>query len=117
MPWEMQCAGTARMVVVRPGRNEPCPCGSGQKFKHCCGRPVAAMPAGAHVGGGAAAARATPVAARVGGTAAATAAAHLDAREAGALVDAVNKGRLGEAEQRAAALLRVHPASGILWKI
>jgi uncharacterized protein len=28
---------------VRPepkiGRNEPCPCGSGKKFKHCCGAP------------------------------------------------------------------------------
>ena len=23
-----------------PGRNEPCPCGSGKKFKHCCGRRV-----------------------------------------------------------------------------
>jgi SEC-C motif-containing protein len=21
----------------RPGRNEPCPCGSGRKFKRCCG--------------------------------------------------------------------------------
>ncbi len=21
------------------GRNEPCPCGSGRKFKRCCGRP------------------------------------------------------------------------------
>lgn len=21
-----------------PGRNEPCPCGSGRKYKHCCGR-------------------------------------------------------------------------------
>ena len=21
-----------------PGRNEPCPCGSGAKFKKCCGR-------------------------------------------------------------------------------
>jgi len=19
-----------------PGRNDPCPCGSGRKFKHCC---------------------------------------------------------------------------------
>jgi len=26
-------AGTAR-----PGRNDPCPCGSGRKFKKCCGR-------------------------------------------------------------------------------
>ncbi|MFN3280717.1 MAG: SEC-C metal-binding domain-containing protein, partial [Tabrizicola sp.] len=23
-----------------PGRNDPCPCGSGQKFKHCHGRIV-----------------------------------------------------------------------------
>jgi hypothetical protein len=21
----------------KPGRNEPCPCGSGKKYKHCCG--------------------------------------------------------------------------------
>ena len=25
-------------AVVKPGRNEPCPCGSGKKFKKCCGR-------------------------------------------------------------------------------
>ncbi|WP_281884955.1 YecA family protein [Paenibacillus sp. YYML68] len=24
-------------VAVRPGRNEPCPCGSGKKYKKCCG--------------------------------------------------------------------------------
>ncbi len=23
----------------KPGRNEPCPCGSGKKFKRCCARP------------------------------------------------------------------------------
>jgi SWIM/SEC-C metal-binding protein len=23
-------------VVVKVGRNEPCPCGSGRKFKRCC---------------------------------------------------------------------------------
>ena len=22
----------------KPGRNSPCPCGSGKKYKHCCGR-------------------------------------------------------------------------------
>ena len=22
----------------KPGRNEPCPCGSGKKYKHCCGQ-------------------------------------------------------------------------------
>ena len=21
---------------MKPGRNDPCPCGSGKKYKHCC---------------------------------------------------------------------------------
>jgi SEC-C motif-containing protein len=25
-------------TVDKPGRNTSCPCGSGRKFKHCCGR-------------------------------------------------------------------------------
>jgi len=24
-------------MVMKVGRNDPCPCGSGKKFKHCCG--------------------------------------------------------------------------------
>ena len=27
---------TMRRAVTRIGRNEPCPCGSGRKYKHCC---------------------------------------------------------------------------------
>ena len=27
-----------RTVQPSPGRNSPCPCGSGKKYKHCCGR-------------------------------------------------------------------------------
>ncbi|MCK4283100.1 MAG: anaerobic sulfatase maturase [Candidatus Brocadiae bacterium] len=27
-----------------PGRNDPCPCGSGKKFKNCCGKSVRAVP-------------------------------------------------------------------------
>ena len=27
-----------RAAFGRAGRNDPCPCGSGKKFKHCCGR-------------------------------------------------------------------------------
>ena len=23
---------------AKPGRNQPCPCGSGNKYKRCCGR-------------------------------------------------------------------------------
>ena len=30
--------GTIRNENRKIGRNEPCPCGSGQKYKHCCGR-------------------------------------------------------------------------------
>ncbi|MGA7455634.1 MAG: SEC-C metal-binding domain-containing protein, partial [Rhodoplanes sp.] len=33
---------------MKPGRNDPCPCGSGKKYKHCClntGSVPAAAPA------------------------------------------------------------------------
>ena len=29
---------TPRRVPQKVGRNDPCPCGSGRKYKHCCGR-------------------------------------------------------------------------------
>jgi uncharacterized protein len=31
-------ATTFRRAMPKIGRNDPCPCGSGKKFKHCCGR-------------------------------------------------------------------------------
>jgi preprotein translocase subunit SecA len=34
--------GTLQKQPIRaqktPGRNDPCPCGSGKKYKHCCGQ-------------------------------------------------------------------------------
>ena len=32
--------GTVKPIVKgkEPGRNDPCPCGSGKKYKKCCGR-------------------------------------------------------------------------------
>jgi uncharacterized protein len=30
-------SGTAATRRTKVGRNDPCPCGSGKKFKHCCG--------------------------------------------------------------------------------
>src|SRR2546430_13952490 len=30
---------------MRVGRNDPCPCGSGQKYKKCCGAVIALQPA------------------------------------------------------------------------
>lgn len=29
-------SGTPHEGTLKPGRNEPCPCGSGKKFKACC---------------------------------------------------------------------------------
>ena len=29
---------TVRRDQPKIGRNDPCPCGSGKKYKHCCGR-------------------------------------------------------------------------------
>jgi tetratricopeptide (TPR) repeat protein len=78
---------------MRASRNDPCPCGSGKKFKYCCGRPLA--------------------------PAAAPAAAALTSnpREIGALVGMVNAGHFEAAQARVGALLRVQPESGVLWKI
>lgn len=33
----LYCEGDARWQTLRPGRNDDCPCGSGRKFKKCCG--------------------------------------------------------------------------------
>jgi len=30
--------GICHQVSDKPGRNDPCPCGSGRKYKKCCGR-------------------------------------------------------------------------------
>lgn len=31
-------SGMPHRAAPRPGRNDPCPCGSGRKYKQCCGR-------------------------------------------------------------------------------
>jgi len=36
-------AGTHRLSGAKVGRNDPCPCGSGKKFKKCCGAVTALM--------------------------------------------------------------------------
>jgi tetratricopeptide (TPR) repeat protein len=74
---------------VKPGRNDPCPCGSGKKHKRCCGlETIAASPP-----------------------------AMLDSREIDALVALVHQDRLSDAEHKARGLLTRHPNAGILWKI
>jgi hypothetical protein len=32
----IEYTGMTTTKVARPGRNEPCPCGSGRKYKQCC---------------------------------------------------------------------------------
>jgi tetratricopeptide (TPR) repeat protein len=72
-----------------PGRNDPCPCHSGKKFKHCCGRPEAVAPATSQVA----------------------------APDIAVLMSMLNQGWLAQAEERVGALLRAHPSDGMLWKI
>ncbi|MBQ6537859.1 MAG: SEC-C domain-containing protein, partial [Eubacterium sp.] len=35
---EQKASGTIRKENRKIGRNDPCPCGSGKKYKQCCGR-------------------------------------------------------------------------------
>ena len=35
---EYKQSKTVRRAAPKVGRNDPCPCGSGKKYKHCCGR-------------------------------------------------------------------------------
>jgi tetratricopeptide (TPR) repeat protein len=74
---------------MKQGRNDACPCGSGKKFKHCCG--------------------AEPAAAR--------APLMPSSRLIGGLVALVDQERLSEAEHQSRALLAIHPTAGMLWKI
>jgi len=74
---------------MKPGRNDPCPCGSGQKYKRCCGLEPAAV----------------------------AALQTLSPHEIGALVAMIDQDRLSEAEQQARALLNIHRNDGMLWKI
>jgi tetratricopeptide (TPR) repeat protein len=75
------------------GRNDPCPCGSGKKYKRCCG--ITAHEA------------ARPPAVD----------AELRPRDIGSLVALANAGAYAAAEQGARELLSQHPRAGILWKI
>ena len=35
---EQKSSHTVRRATPKVGRNDPCPCGSGKKYKFCCGR-------------------------------------------------------------------------------
>ncbi|MFO7583701.1 MAG: SEC-C metal-binding domain-containing protein, partial [Anaerolineales bacterium] len=69
-----------RNARVQPGRNDPCPCGSGKKYKKCCGAS----------GAGSSAVRRQPVS--------------LDAA-----IVAFESGRYAAAAEAAQSFTRVHP--------
>ena len=75
-------------ATIKPGRNDPCPCGSGRKYKHCHGTAEAVRPAVADHG-----------------------------RELTTLVTMLHAGALDAVEQRCRALLEARPLDGMLWKI
>lgn len=77
-------------MYVKMSRNEPCPCGSGKKYKKCCGQHKLQPPA--------VSAEAVPPA---------------DMRE---LLSLINARRYRELESRAGELSVQHPDSGAVWK-
>jgi tetratricopeptide (TPR) repeat protein len=86
---------------VSPGRNEPCPCGSGKKYKRCCGQAQPAAPAPPPArGAGPAGSRAAPPPA-----------------DLGTLAALMNAGRYAEAETLARMLVERQPSLAIAWKM
>ena len=75
------------MLKVKPGRNDLCPCGSGKKYKHCCGGhavPLRQLPSPAEV---------NPI------------------------IALYNAGSYAEVESRARRLLGLYPDFGFGWKL
>jgi tetratricopeptide (TPR) repeat protein len=84
-------------LKLNAGRNDPCPCGSGKKYKICCGQLRSAQP------GAATSASAAIEPARAD-----------EVARLGALLDAQ---RYAELESSARELLALQPTSGILWQL
>jgi tetratricopeptide (TPR) repeat protein len=78
------------MSDTKPGRNDPCPCGSGKKYKQCC--------------------------AQIESQQAQQKTADSMLAEANQLTLLLREGRCAEAERRARAILERQPAHGPAWK-
>lgn len=92
--------------MAKRGRNDPCPCGSGQKYKRCC------LPRDDAAERAAAAARAATLAREAESS---RASAAIDADDDGLdeasnrVIDLIHAGRLDEAERAAQDLLEHYP--------
>ena len=80
---------------MKPGRNDPCPCGSGKKFKKCCQDKLEASQSARSIP----AKGTTPTPAEVN-----------------QLVTLFNAGRNAELENLARLLIRQYPDSGFVWR-
>lgn len=78
---------------MKPGRNDPCPCGSGKKYKHCCSNLSQAS------------------------TSAQPASQAPTTNEQNHLIALYKAGRHAELEGQASLFLRRYPDSGFGWKI
>src|SRR5579883_2882004 len=78
---------------MKPGRNDPCLCGSGRKYKKCCGQRTELLTKSARV---------QPAA--------------LSPVETSRVLALASSGRHSELERTARELLVEHPESGFLWK-
>lgn len=75
-------------LILKPGRNDPCPCGSGKKYKKCCADKAAQ------------ALLSEP-----------------PANISDQLIARLEARQLGDAEQLAQVLLTQYPQSGLVWKV
>ena len=89
--------GCGESSVVKPGRNDPCSCGSGKKFKVCCGRLGAGR--GPKERG-----ERLPV-------------ENVPEPGLAPLVELMNAGRFAPLESEVRALLGSRPKSGVLWQL
>jgi tetratricopeptide (TPR) repeat protein len=83
-------------MIVKPGRNDPCPCGSGKKYKKCCQDRIEARQNAPVIP----AQRPAPTGAEID-----------------RLVALFNAGHHAELESLARELLERHPDSGFVWKV
>jgi tetratricopeptide (TPR) repeat protein len=87
-------------TAMKLGRNDPCSCGSGRKYKHCCGHQAAAIPRAPLQGPRAGARREALTVAQIS-----------------LLAGHVSAGRHAESERYALELLALDPDSGLVWKV
>ena len=92
------------MASVNPGRNDPCICGSGKKYKKCCGKLEPNSPVRS---------RQHQNTATQSGSKGATPAQD----ECNRLIELYSAGHHAELESRTRLLLEQYPDSGFIWKM